>query len=304
MAGASLLALIDDIASLLDDVAAMTKVATQKTAGILGDDLAVNAEQVTGVIADRELPVVFAVAKGSAKNKAILVPAALLISAVAPWAITPMLMLGGAYLCFEGVEKILHDVLHPKEEEEEHEELLDAVTDEDVDMLEFEKEKIQGAVRTDFILSAEIIVIALGTVAEVEFLTRVVVLVTVAIVMTIGVYGIVAAIVKLDDVGYHLTQRTARVAQRVGSLILAGAPYLMKGLGIAGTAAMFLVGGGIILHGLPGAAHLLHALPQEGAVGTLVGMLVNAIGGIIAGLLVVGIVTAFARLKARGRAAG
>lgn len=298
MAGTSLLALIDDIATILDDVALMTKAATKKTAGILGDDLAVNAEQVTGVDADRELPVVWAVAKGSAINKVILVPAALAISAVVPWLITPLLMAGGTFLCFEGVEKVLHKVLHGAEADEDHEELLDAIQDESVDMVEFEQAKIKGAVRTDFILSAEIIVIALGSVMEAEFVTRLLTLIAIAAIMTIGVYGLVAAIVKLDDFGLHLSRKDGGVA-KVGELILAAAPFLMRFLGIAGTIAMFLVGGDILLHGIPGAEEWIHAtLPHGGLVGGLVGMGVSAVVGITAGLIAVGVVTGIN--KARG----
>jgi predicted DNA repair protein MutK len=253
MPASSLLTLIDDIASILDDVAVLTKVATKKTAGVLGDDLALNAQQVTGVRAERELPVVWAVAKGSVVNKAILVPAALGISALAPWAVTPLLMFGGAFLCFEGVEKLAHKFLHgPAEEQSHHTELLVAVADPAVDLVAVEKEKIKGAVRTDFILSAEIVTIALGTVATAPFVTRVSVLVAIAAVMTVGVYGLVAGIVKLDDLGQHMVRAGASSVQRgVGIAILKTAPYLMKTLSIAGTIAMFLVGGGILTHGVP-----------------------------------------------------
>jgi predicted DNA repair protein MutK len=271
MAGSSLLALIDDIATLLDDVAILTKVATQKsvavaddvailakiaakkTAGVLGDDLALNAQQVAGVAADRELPVVWAVAKGSFVNKAILVPAALLISAVAPWAVTPLLMIGGAFLCFEGFEKLAHKFLHSRHEDEaSHAELAEALIDTNVDLVAFEKEKIKGAVRTDFILSAEIIAITLGTVAAAPFLTRVFVLSAIAIVMTVGVYGFVGGIVKLDDLGIHLGRTKGagaggRLMRGAGSAILRAAPFLMRFLSVAGTAAMFLVGGGILV---------------------------------------------------------
>ena len=252
MPASSLLTLIDDIASILDDVAVLTKVATKKTAGVLGDDLALNAQQVTGVRAERELPVVWAVAKGSVVNKAILVPAALGISALAPWAVTPLLMFGGAFLCFEGVEKLAHKFLHGPEEQSHHSELLVAVADPTVDLVAVEKEKIKGAVRTDFILSAEIVTIALGTVATAPFVTRISVLVAIAAVMTVGVYGLVAGIVKLDDLGQHMVRNGASSVQRtVGAGILKTAPYLMKTLSIAGTIAMFLVGGGILTHGVP-----------------------------------------------------
>ena len=300
MAGASLLTLIDDIATVLDDISLMTKVAAKKTAGVLGDDLALNAQQVSGVRAERELPVVWAVALGSFKNKAILVPAALAISAVAPAAITPLLMLGGAYLCFEGFEKLAHKYLHPKEEGEQHNaELTRALIDPTVDMKVLERDKIKGAIRTDFILSAEIIVITLGTVAGATFGQQVAVLVGIAVLMTIGVYGLVAGIVKLDDAGLWLSQREgesgwAALQRWSGRRILAAAPVLMKTLAIVGTAAMFLVGGGILVHGMPwlhklvhGFAHEAEAIPAVGAI--LAGMtpaLMNALTGVLAGALI------------------
>ncbi|MBK4992473.1 DUF808 domain-containing protein [Pseudomonas sp. S37] len=243
MAGSSLLVLIDDIATLLDDVSLMTKVAAKKTAGVLGDDLALNAQQVTGVRADRELPVVWAVAKGSMLNKAILVPAALLISAFIPWAVTPLLMLGGAYLCFEGFEKLAHKFLHSKDEDAAaHEARKEAVADANVDLVAFEKTKIKGAVRTDFILSAEIIAITLGTVADAPLPQQIIVLSGIAIVMTIGVYGLVGGIVKLDDLGLWMSKKASRLAQVLGNGILRAAPYMMKSLSVIGTVAMFLVG--------------------------------------------------------------
>ena len=270
MAGTSLLTLIDDIASLLDDVATLTKVATKKTAGVLGDDLALNAEQVTGVKVDRELPVVWAVAKGSAVNKLILVPSALAISAIAPWAITPLLMLGGAFLCFEGFEKVFHKLFHKDEEEAHHAEHVAAVADPAVDLVALEKEKIKGAIRTDFILSAEIIVISLGAIAAATLATRVGVLIAVAVIMTVGVYGLVAGIVKIDDAGLALS-KTGGGAAALGKALLFGAPWLMKGLSIAGTAAMFLVGGGILAHGIPGVEPFVHGLEAKaGGIGVLV----------------------------------
>src|SRR6185503_1483925 len=259
MAASSLLALIDDIATVLDDVAILTKVAAKKTAGVVGDDLALNANQVAGVKAERELPVVWAVAKGSFLNKLILVPSALAISALAPWAIIPLLMIGGAFLCYEGFEKLAHRLLHGKAEEDaHHKDLVQALSDPAVDLVAFEKEKIKGAIRTDFILSAEIVVITLGTVAEAAFMTQVVVLSGIAILMTIGVYGLVAGIVKLDDAGLYLSKR-AGAARAFGDFILALAPWLMKGLSVAGTAAMFLVGGGILVHGIPPLHRLLES---------------------------------------------
>ncbi|MBC7751081.1 MAG: DUF808 domain-containing protein, partial [Candidatus Saccharibacteria bacterium] len=251
MAGSSLFALIDDIATILDDVALMTKVAAKKTAGVLGDDLALNAQQVHGIRAERELPVVWAVAKGSAVNKAILVPSALLISVLLPALIIPLLMIGGLYLCFEGVEKLTHKLLHLHEDSEtEQDALVEAFLDKDVDMVAFEKDKIKGAIRTDFILSAEIIVIALGTAAGATLLQQAIVLLIVAVVMTIGVYGIVAGIVKLDDAGFYLERKNSKALQTFGRVLIAAAPKLMRFLSVAGTIAMFLVGGGILVHGL------------------------------------------------------
>jgi uncharacterized protein len=292
MAGSSLLALIDDIAALLDDIALMTKVAAKKTTGVLGDDLALNAQQVTGVKADRELPVVWAVAKGSLKNKAILVPAALLISVFAAWAITPLLMLGGLFLCFEGVEKLLHPFLHKHEENEQHhQQLVAAVNDPQVDILAFEKEKVKGAIRTDFILSAEIIVITLGTVATASFLSKVIVLVVIAILMTVGVYGLVAGIVRLDDMGLHLIQKQNQAQQQLGRFLLALAPKLMKFLSIAGTAAMFMVGGSILVHGLPVVHHVIEhsveAVQHIAVLPALIGIMGEILVGIVAGLATV-----------------
>jgi predicted DNA repair protein MutK len=300
LAGASLLALLDDIASILDDVAYLTKVATTKTAGVLGDDLALNAQQVAGVKADRELPVVWAVAKGSLVNKAILVPAALAISAVAPWAIIPLLMAGGLFLCYEGFEKIWHRLTHAKVEDPRREQLRQALENPAIDLRTVEKDKIKGAIRTDFILSAEIIVIALGTVAAQTFGMRVAVLVGIALLMTAGVYGLVAGIVKLDDAGLHLVGRTgsgvvAGLSRVLGRGILSFAPWLMKLLSVAGTAAMFLVGGGILAHGIPWIEHSLAGLSgrlagasgMEAVLAAAVPLLTAAVVGIVAGALVV-----------------
>ncbi len=298
MAAASLLALIDDIATILDDVAVLTKVATKKTAGVLGDDLALNAQQVTGVNADRELPVVWAVAKGSLLNKAILVPLALAISAFAPWLVTPLLMVGGAFLCFEGFEKIFHKFFHKAEESAHHVEHLKAVADEHVDLVALEKGKIKGAIRTDFILSAEIIVIALGTVASQPFMTRVAVLIAIALVMTVGVYGLVGAIVKLDDLGLYLNQRGGALSRSVGRGILAFAPWLMKALSVAGTAAMFLVGGSIIVHGVPAIHHFIEGTlaGMSGWMNSLATMLADGIVGIIVGALALALVSLATKL--------
>ena len=317
MAGSSLFALIDDIATLLDDVSVMTKVAAKKTAGVLGDDLALNAQQVTGVNADRELPVVWAVAKGSMVNKVILVPAALAISALETWLhaqgyniplITPLMMLGGAFLCFEGAEKLAHKFLHPKEEDAKHHEaLVQAVQDENVDMLAFEKDKISGAIRTDFILSAEIIVISLGTLAGRTLLEQSMTLAAISIVMTVGVYGLVAGIVKLDDAGLALNRDGgdsgwARFKRALGNGILRSAPYLMKFLSVAGTVAMFLVGGNILIHGLPFLHHFIEPYTRA-PTGSLVSMLFSAVVGIVAGGLLVLVVTAISRLRGKPHAA-
>jgi len=281
VAAGSLLALLDDIATVLDDVAVLTKVAARKTAGVLGDDLALNAQQVAGVSADRELPVVWAVAKGSFVNKLILVPSALAISAFAPILIIPLLMIGGAYLCYEGFEKIAHPLLHSKEEDAAaHDAHLRALADPATDLVAFERDKIKGAIRTDFILSAEIVVISLGTVAGASFATRVGVLSGMAILMTIGVYGLVAGIVKLDDAGIYLSRKPNGYLRTLGVAILRVAPWLMKGLSVAGTAAMFLVGGGILVHGIP----LLHHWIEDSS--WLVTGAVGAASGIVAGGLV------------------
>lgn len=325
MAGASLLTLLDDIATILDDVALMTKVAAkksaviaddvsmmtkvaaQKTAGVLGDDLALNAEQVSGVRAEREIPVVWAVAKGSFFNKLILVPAALAISAFAPWGVTPLLMLGGAFLCFEGFEKLAHKFLHPAPEvAAEHASHVQASASPAVDMVAFEKDKIKGAVRTDFILSAEIIAITLGTVAAAPLVQQVAVLSGIAIVMTIGVYGLVAGIVKLDDLGLWLSQRASSAAQALGRGIVRAAPWLMKGLSVAGTVAMFLVGGGILVHGVPALHHQVEAIATAAAQGPLAGVWhmlasngLNALIGVVAGALVLAGVTLVQRLRGK-----
>ncbi len=287
----SLLTLLDDIASLLDDVATMTKVAAKQSAGVLGDDLALNAEQVTGVHTSRELPVVFAVMKGSGLNKLIIVPAALAISAVSTTAVMVLLMIGGAFLCFEGFEKIVHKFLHGKEEEAHRAGHLEAITDPAADLVEFERERIKGAIRTDMILSAEIIVISLNSVADQPLLEQALVLAAIAVLMTIGVYGVVAGIVKLDDLGLALSQRKNAAARGIGRAILAGAPYLMKGLSIAGTVAMFLVGGGILAHGIPP----IHHFAEEH--NALVRTLIDGTVGLVAGAIIVGVLTWIGRLR-------
>lgn len=281
MAGSSLLALIDDIATLLDDVAVLTKIAAKKTSGVLGDDLALNAEQVAGVNADRELPVIWAVAKGSFKNKLILVPSALLISAVTPWLILPLLMLGGLYLCYEGFEKVFDKIFH-KQKHDPNKNIIEAVN-----QTELEKIKIKGAIRTDFILSAEIITITLGSVAAASFTTQVLVLAGSAILFTVGVYGIVALIVKMDDFGLYLTKQTynsswAKFKASLGFKIINTAPYLMKALGILGTIAMFLVGGGIISHGIPSLHHFAETILSNSFLGTLFDGSIGILSGAIA----------------------
>jgi predicted DNA repair protein MutK len=299
---ASLLLLLDDIASVLDDVALLTKLAAKKTTGVLGDDLALNAQQVAGVKADRELPVVWAVCKGSFVNKAILVPAALAIGTWLPWLVTPLLMVGGAFLCFEGCEKLAHKFLHADTHGAADEAVeKTAAAAAAADPAALEKEKVKGAVRTDFILSAEIIAITLGTVQGKPFVTQAVVLVGIALVMTIGVYGLVAGIVKLDDAGLYLSQRGNAAARALGRGILAFAPWLMRGLSVAGTVAMFLVGGGILVHGLPAVAHAIEAWVGQmgGVAATLGSMAANAGVGVVAGAIVLAAVEAARRLRTR-----
>jgi hypothetical protein len=299
LAGTSLLTLLDDIATLLDDISVMGKVAAKKTAGVLGDDLSLNAQQVSGVKANRELPVVWGVAKGSFLNKLILVPLALIISTFAPWLITPLLMIGGAYLCYEGVEKVLHSLQHDKQQNspEARQQRLDKLSKQDP--RDFEKKKIKGAVRTDFILSAEIVAITLGIVSEAPLLNQVLILSGIAILVTIGVYGIVAGIVKIDDVGFWLRDKSSRVAQALGAVLLAAAPVLMKVLTVVGTLAMFLVGGGIIVHGLAPLHHLIEnaIAPFSGLVAGLLSNGANLVMGFIIGSIVVLVVNLIAKLR-------
>jgi len=307
MAGASLFTLLDDIASLLDDVSVLTKVAAKKTAGVLGDDLALNAQQVTGVEANRELPVVWAVAKGSLVNKVVLVPAALAISALEAWLrsrgwpvpmIVPLMMLGGAFLCYEGVEKLAHRFLHPHEDELKKEQRREVLADTRVDMVAWEKDKIKGAIRTDFILSAEIIVLTLGVVALAPFVNQVGTLVVVALAMTIFVYGLVAGIVKLDDLGLYLSRKGAALAA-LGRGLLVLAPWLMKFLSVAGTIAMFLVGGGIIVHNVEALHHLVVAFGGEGPWGWLISAAANMVVGIALGAVVLGLVKGVQTLRGK-----
>ena len=310
MAGSSLFALIDDIATLLDDVSLLTKVAAKKTAGVLGDDLALNAQQVSGVRAERELPVVWAVAKGSLLNKAILVPLALLISSVAPALVTPLLVIGGAFLCFEGCEKLVHKYLHGDDADAEEAQRMAALLDPNVDVLELERDQVKGAIRTDFVLSAEIITITLGSVAGQDFVTRLTVLAGIGVIMTVGVYGLVAAIVKLDDLGLYLSLRPGqglpvRFARKVGRGLLIGAPYLMKALSVGGTVAMFMVGGGILAHGIPPLHHAIesavHALASVPSVGRMLGgltrLVLQSVLGVLTGLVVLAVVMLVQRLR-------
>jgi len=301
----SLLVLLDDIATVLDDVALMSKVAAKKTAGVLGDDLALNAQQVTGVSADRELPVVWAVFKGSLVNKAILVPLALLLSAFMPWLITPLLMAGGLFLCFEGFEKVAHKFLHTKAEDTAHRaELQQALANPDVDLVALERDKIKGAIRTDFILSTEIIVIALGIVQGSPLLVQVGALAGIAVLMTVGVYGVVGLIVKIDDMGLFLSRRGGtspwgQLQQRLGNGLLAVAPWLMKALTVVGTLAMFLVGGGILAHGWHDVGQGIEQLSAlaGGLLQPGLGLLLNVLLGVVAGALAVLLVQGFSRLR-------
>lgn len=300
-----LLVLLDDIATILDDVALMSKMAAKKTAGVLGDDLALNAQQVTGVRAEREIPVVWGVAKGSFINKLILVPLALLISVVAPWLINPLLMIGGLFLCYEGIEKVIHSLFSKKAYAEKHTDPQQQ--NDETDLAAFEKQKIKGAIRTDFILSAEIVVISLGTVAAAAFMTKVMVLSIIAIVMTVGVYGFVAMIVKIDDLGLYWTKQSSSFKQKLGNALLVFAPWLMKALSVVGTIAMFLVGGGIIAHTIPLIHHFseetsdhLEMIPTVGnIIGAITPTLINFGIGMLAGLIVFMIVTVFQKMKAK-----
>ena len=297
MAGSSLLILIDDIATVLDDVALMTKAATKKTAGVLGDDLALNAQQVTGVKPARELPVVWAVARGSMINKAVLVPAALAISFFMPWLVTPLLMLGGAFLCFEGFEKLVHKFLHRDEDQRRKTELHEALKNPGVDLRAVEKDKIKGAIRTDFILSAEIIAITLGTVSTQTIGMQFMVLAVVAIIITVAVYGLVAGIVKLDDGGLYLSQKDNPILQWLGEGILWLAPYLMKTLSVLGTLAMFLVGGGILIHGFTPVYDAIHHFAEGfgGMAGALIPTVANGLFGVLAGAVLVAVITPLVR---------
>ncbi|WP_347253013.1 DUF808 domain-containing protein [Leminorella grimontii] len=311
MAGSSLLALLDDIATALDDVALMTKMAAKKTSGVLGDDLALNAQQVTGVRADRELPVVWAVAKGSFLNKLILVPLALAISAFIPWAVTPLLMLGGIFLCFEGVEKLAHRFFHKDDKAHAQGGEPEVKTPEEI--AAYEKEKIKGAVRTDFILSAEIIAITLGTVAGATLSQQLTVMSSIAIIMTIGVYGLVAGIVKLDDVGFYLAKKKAAALRTVGNGLVNVTPYLMKTLSVVGTAAMFMVGGGILTHGIPAVSRVIEGIAHSAlaAVPGIAGRIIHALTptllnmafGVVAGAVALLLVMLVGKMRSSAKAA-
>ncbi|MGL4939474.1 DUF808 domain-containing protein [Shewanella sp.] len=309
MAGASLLTLLDDIASILDDIAVMSKVAAKKTAGVLGDDLALNAQQVTGVSADRELPVVWAVALGSFRNKLILVPAAMLISAFIPWAVTPLLMFGGLFLCYEGFEKLHHSYQHLKDKQQ-HQHTTETPLAQHTDLATYEAEKVKGAIRTDFVLSAEIIAITLGVVADMPLSTQFFTLAVISMVMTIGVYGLVAAIVKMDDAGLYLSQRQGQTLmmqlnRKLGFALLNAAPLLMKSLSIIGTAAMFMVGGGILTHGIHRIGEQIHLVQQAvdslAMIGPLLGLVVpsilNGLVGVLAGAIAVVAMAGITRLR-------
>lgn len=301
MAGSSLLTLLDDIATLLDDISMMGKLAAKKTAGVLGDDLSLNAQQVSGVRANRELPVVWSVAKGSMLNKVILVPLALLISAFIPWAVTPLLMIGGAYLCFEGVEKVVHTLHERKHKGDDtaRQQRLEAIAQQDPGS--YERDKVKGAIRTDFILSAEIVAITLGIVADAPLLNQVLILSCIAVLVTVGVYGLVGVIVKLDDMGYWLAEKSSALAQAVGKGLLVVAPWLMKILSVVGTLAMFLVGGGIVVHGVGPLHHAIEgfAVQQASWIAMLLPTLANLVLGFILGAVVLAVVNGVARLRQR-----
>ncbi len=298
MAASSLLTLLDDIATLLDDISVMGKIAAKKTAGVLGDDLSLNAQQVSGVKANRELPVVWGVAKGSFINKVILVPLALVISAFAPWAITPLLMCGGAYLCYEGVEKVVHSLRHRNADETEEVRQQRLMQIASQDPLNYEKKKVRGAVRTDFILSAEIVAITLGIVSDAPLLNQVIILAGIAMLVTVGVYGLVAVIVKLDDLGFWLRDKPSALLQRLGQGLLVAAPWLMKVLSVVGTLAMFLVGGGIVVHGIPVVHHAITNFSTgfHGVITALIDNGANLVIGFILGALVLLVVEMIAKL--------
>ena len=304
MAAANLLALLDDIATMLDDIAVMSKMAAKKTAGVLGDDLALNANQVQGVKPDREIPVVMAVAKGSFINKLILVPAALLISAFVPVLITVLLVIGGLYLCFEGAEKLLHKWFFSHDDEDNAETRLNKLSDSSVDLVAMEKDKIKGAIRTDFILSAEIVVITLGSIQEADLMSQILILSGLSVAFTVGVYGLVAAIVKMDDFGLYLLRKSLtgsfNTAQRLGGrLMLTAAPALMKFLSVAGTIAMFLVGGGILTHSIGFLHHIAEAfIALAPSFSLLLSITFDGIAGVVAGAIIALALQAWTKIRA------
>ena len=304
MAAANLLALLDDIATMLDDIAVMSKMAAKKTAGVLGDDLALNANQVQGVKPDREIPVVMAVAKGSFINKLILVPAALLISAFVPVLITILLVIGGLYLCFEGAEKLLHKWFFSHDDEDNAETRLNKLSDSSVDLVAMEKDKIKGAIRTDFILSAEIVVITLGSIQEADLMSQILILSGLSVAFTVGVYGLVAAIVKMDDFGLYLLRKSLtgsfNTAQRLGGrFMLTAAPALMKFLSVAGTIAMFLVGGGILTHSIGFLHHIAEAfIALAPSFSLLLSITFDGIAGVVAGAIIALALQAWTKIRA------
>ncbi|MAP22974.1 MAG: hypothetical protein CL582_18775 [Alteromonadaceae bacterium] len=304
MAAANLLALLDDIATMLDDIAVMSKMAAKKTAGVLGDDLALNANQVQGVKPDREIPVVMAVAKGSFINKLILVPAALLISAFVPVLITILLVIDGLYLCFEGAEKLLHKWFFSHDDEDNAETRLNKLSDSSVDLVAMEKNKIKGAIRTDFILSAEIVVITLGSIQEADLMSQILILSGLSIAFTVGVYGLVAAIVKMDDFGLYLLRKSLtgsfNTAQRLGGrFMLTAAPALMKFLSVAGTIAMFLVGGGILTHSIGFLHHIAEAfIALAPSFSLLLSITFDGIAGVVAGAIIALALQAWTKIRA------
>ncbi|HLV61778.1 DUF808 family protein [Galbibacter sp.] len=279
-------AVLDDISVLMDDVATMTKIATKKTAGILGDDLAVNAEKATGFVANRELPILWAITKGSFLNKLIILPIAFLLSAFLPTAIVVILLLGGMYLAYEGAEKIYEFLFHPKPKGPDTQ--IKEVAEENI--AEFEKKRIKSAILTDFILSIEIIIIALGAVIHAPLLNQIIVVTIVAIIATIGVYGIVALIVRMDDYGYRLinfNDEKDSISDKIGKSLVFSLPWVIKSLSVIGTIALLLVSGGIFNHNIDYLHHLLPNVPS---------LLKDFLTGLLVGILVMLILVPFKRI--------
>lgn len=281
-------ALLDDIAALMDDVVVMSKIATKKTAGILGDDLAVNAEKASGFVSSREIPVLWAITKGSFLNKLIILPLAFLLSYFLPSVITIILILGAVYLAFEAAEKIYEYVVpHPINVS-----IADGIELSPEEILEQEKDKIKSAVVTDFILSVEIVIIALGTVLDKPITTQILVVSFVALLATVGVYGIVAAIVRMDDLGLVLTQRKTAFSQSLGKLLIKTLPLIIKGLAFVGTIALILVAGGIFVHNIEAVHHVLEGLPA------IVGeFIAGTVGGILSFIVVKGFLWIWKKVK-------